>query len=258
MKFAFYGRLSDDELGNPEISIPYQKSECIKSISETYPDSEIVVDFVDEGFSGDELHRPDLQRMLYEALEEDRDFDHIIVFAIDRMSRGAGILDIVNRILAPTGVAIFEALDRSDPRNPGIAISRDFRAVSAGVDKKMMIIRSGAGMRLNLKELGYSNGGRVPYGYAELQIPRSNPKKKPHIRFVVDPESGPIVNRIFDMFVFQGHGQKSIASALNEDSIDPPEWYAWKKAGAQEPYPSRSGRNQPYAQSCATRYTPAD
>lgn len=57
---------------------------------------------------------------------------------------------------------------------------------------------------------------------------------------------------MFDMFVFQGHGLKSIATTLNDLGVDSPEWHSWKRAGSKGEPPFRSGRVLPNAWSQST------
>ncbi len=98
-------------LCNPEHSIAYQRAECEKRLARCDPDSRIVAEFVDAGYGGNDYNRPALQKVLSTAINPNRQFDHIIVFAIDRISRSVGLLDTVEKVLAPTGVGIFVTID---------------------------------------------------------------------------------------------------------------------------------------------------
>lgn len=131
MRFAFYGRVGTDTLCDPENSIPHQRAACERSIDLSYPGSRIVGDFVDEGYGGRDYHRPALQKLLRAALNPKKKFDHVIVFDIARIARGAEILDVVEKLLASKGVAIFEALDTNDPRKAGTSLGREVEAMVA-------------------------------------------------------------------------------------------------------------------------------
>jgi len=109
MRFAFYGRVGTDTVNNPKDSILGQRAECERRLAYSYPDSHIVAYFVDVRYGGNDCHRPALQTLLSTAIDPDKQFDHIVVSAIDRLSRSIGFLDTVEKLLAPTGVLIFVA-----------------------------------------------------------------------------------------------------------------------------------------------------
>ena len=243
MRFAFYGRVSDEELQNPELSIPAQRAQCVKRLTKAAA-GDIVCDYQDVGASGDSYRRPGLDAMLADGVKKNPPFDHIVVFSIDRISRGAGVLDLVEKVLRPNEIFIWEALDDNDPRNPGCSLVRGVKAVVAGAEKQTTIVRSKMVMEMNTK-LGWQNGGRIPFGYRARIVPREDPRKKPQIALEVDPEYGPIVKLIFDLYVFDGCGPKLIASRLNEMRVQTPEWAAWERMGRKDPQPSRQGRLLP-------------
>lgn len=111
MRFAFYGRVATDMVSNPKDSILGQRAECERRLAYSLPDSRIVAEFVDVGYGGFNYHRPALQKLLSSAIDPGRHFDHIVVSAIDRISRSVRLLDTIETVLEPTGVTIYVALD---------------------------------------------------------------------------------------------------------------------------------------------------
>lgn len=111
MRFAFYGRVGTDTVNNPEDSILGQRAECERMLALSFPDSRIVAEFADVGYGGRDYRRPALKKLLSTAMDPGRQFDHIVVSAIDRLSRTLRLLDTVETVLEPTGVTIYVALD---------------------------------------------------------------------------------------------------------------------------------------------------
>lgn len=82
------------------------------------------------------------------------------------------------------------------------------------------------GMTVLAQEGGRHLGGRPPYGYRLADAgEHPNPKKRSlgqrlH-RLEPDPETAPVVGRIFEMFA-AGKGLKAIANALTADGVPSP------------------------------------
>jgi DNA invertase Pin-like site-specific DNA recombinase len=119
MRFAFYGRVANDRRRISENSIAYQRAECEKKLAHYYPESRIVSDFVDVGCAGNNYRRPALRKLLHASLDPNREFDHVIVFDISRISREAGLLDVFMKVIEPEGIEIIEAMDSNDLGSQG-------------------------------------------------------------------------------------------------------------------------------------------
>ena len=72
-------------------------------------------------------------------------------------------------------------------------------------------------------ERGERIGSKLPYGYM----------KSEDNRLVPDPDTAPVVKRIFDMYV-NGVGTRTIAMTLERDKIMSPSAYAYYKYGRKE------------------------
>lgn len=111
MRFAFYGRVGSDMVSNPEDSILGQRAECERMLAFSNPVSHIVAEFVDVGSGGNDYNRPALRKLLSAATDPDRQFDHIVVSALDRLSRSVGLLYTIEKALESTGVTIYVPFD---------------------------------------------------------------------------------------------------------------------------------------------------
>ena len=215
---AIYCRLSkDDDLDGESASIANQRD-----MLESYCEKqgwEVVAVYQDDGYTGLNMERPDLKRML-KAIER-RQINLVITKDLSRLGRN----------YLQTGTLIEDFFPRHGVRyiamNDGIDTMRDNNDIAPfknilneyyakDISKKRRIVnkmKGNAGIPLS----------PPPYGYIK------NPDDS---RFwVIDPEAADVVRRIYDM-ALEGYGLAEIANALGKDGIVNPTYY-WRNKGVK-------------------------
>lgn len=171
------------------------------------------MEFCDDGFSGTNFERPDFQRMI--ALIREGKIGCVIVKDLSRFGRDyLEVGDYLEHIFPFLGVRMVSVNDHYDSDNYlGSTAGMDvaFRNLIYDYYSKDLSKKVKSGMRVKQK-----NGGYVScclYGYKVLP----NQKHK----MVIDPETAPIVRRIF-MDIIAGKATSQIARELNAEGIPTP------------------------------------
>lgn len=176
-----------------------------------------ITEFVDDGYSGTNAARPSFERMI-ESLKNG-DAGLVICKDFSRFFRDyVEIGDYLERIFPFLGVRFISVNDGYD--------SDEYKGTTAGMEVVMKyIVYSYYSRDLSQKiktvinskvRHGLYIGSFAPYGYMK------NPAKKNHL--IPDPETAPIVRRIFDM-ALAGKNISRIAIALNSEHPETPSAY---------------------------------
>ena len=181
---------------------------------------EVIGEYVDDGISGTTFDRPDLNRMIKDAMEDTRPTG-IMVKDMSRFGRNNAMFMYYVEEIFPNNDILFIALnDDVDTRfdenemMPFKSIMNEYYA--RDTSKKIRSVKKT--MALN----GGFCGSFAPYGYMV------DPKNKRQL--LVDPETAPTVKRIFELSK-QGNSVHQIARALCEDGILIPRAYRAMKNG---------------------------
>lgn len=211
-KAATYSRLSVEDGDDIEQnSIGNQKKIGLHFLSEK-KDIVLIENYCDNGFTGMNYNRPDFKRMFHDL--QLGKINCIIVKDISRLGRNYVMTaDLVERIFPEMGIRL-------------ICINDDYDSIDAYADAqaltlplKMVIndyyakdisrkIRSSINAKMDNGEFLPSSGS-IPYGY--IRDPENN-------TFAVDPETAPVVLRIFQMRA-EGVSFNSICRELNQENI---------------------------------------
>ena len=228
---ALYCRLSQEDAREGEsLSIENQK----KMLSE-YAERNSFRNchyYIDDGYSGVSSNRPDYQRMLKDV--ENGLVGTVIVKDQSRLSRNyleAGrLMDLLFPAYDVRFIAITDAVDSAEGSNDWSGLKNylnDFYA--RDTSKKIRAVQRAKGER------GERVGATIAYGYMK------DPNDSKHI--VPDPETAPIIKRIFEMYA-SGKGIKKICAELEKDEVLSPSVYAFRKTGSRAGNPKL---DKPYA-----------
>ena len=209
---AIYCRLSkDDDLQGESASIANQRD-----MLESYCKQqgwEVAAIYQDDGYTGLNMERPDLQRML-KAIER-RQINLVITKDLSRLGRN----------YLQTGHLIEDFFPRHNVRyiamNDGIDTMREnndiapFKNIlnemySRDISKK---VHSSYVLKAHQ---GQFTGCLAPFGY------RKDPDNKNHL--LVDEETAPIVRQLF-AWALEGHGPNFIRRRLEEQKMPCPTWW---------------------------------
>ena len=209
---AIYCRLSkDDDLDGESASIANQRD-----MLEHYCEKqgwEVVEVYQDDGYTGLNMERPDLKRMI-KAIER-RQVNLVITKDLSRLGRDylqTGYL--IEDFFPRNGVRYIAMNDGIDTlrENNDIAPFKNILNEMYGKDISKKVHSS----YLLKAQKGEFTGCVAPFGY------RKDPEDKNHL--LVDEETAPIVRQIF-RWALEGHGPNFIRRRLEEQKVPCPTWW---------------------------------
>ena len=209
---ALYCRLSKDDLLQGEsASISNQREMMIRYCREN--GWEVAEVYQDDGYTGLNMNRPGLQRLLADAREGR--FNMVITKDQSRLGRNhletGNLMEVVFPKLGIRYIAMNDGVDTGAGDNE-IAPFRNIlnEMYSRDISKKIH-----ASYHLHATQ-GLFTGTVAPIGY------RKDPVCAGHL--IIDEETAPIVRLIFDLAV-QGRGPNYIARRLEENRMACPTWW---------------------------------
>ena len=172
-------------------------------------------EYVDDGFTGRDVRRPEYQRMMQ---ERDR-WDSVLVLKMDRIHRNSrnfmAMMDDLRR-WGKDFVSATESLDTSTATGRFVA---DMLQRIAQLESEQTGERVHMGMRQAAEE-GKFLGMSDPYGY------RYDPGTR---NLVVVPEEAEVVREVFRRYYEEGMSMRSIADALNARGVRTKRDRRWSK-----------------------------
>ena len=213
---AIYCRLSkDDDLQGESASIANQRDMLEKFCEKQ--GWEVAAVYQDDGFTGLNMERPDLKRML-KAIER-KQINLVITKDLSRLGRN----------YLQTGQLIEDFFPRNGVRyiamNDGIDTMRDnndiapFKNILNEMYSKNISKKVHSSYVLKAQK-GQFTGCLAPFGY------RKDPENKN--RLLVDEETAPVVRLIFG-YALDGHGPNYIRRRLEEEKHPCPTWWNRKR-----------------------------
>jgi DNA invertase Pin-like site-specific DNA recombinase len=226
MRFAFYGRVSTEDQQDPTSSKQWQRSRAESILP---ADGVIVAEFFDIGQSRSLpwKRRPEAAALLDALNDPARGFDAIVIGEPARAFSG-------NQFGLTFPLIVHHKVELWVPEvggkvDPGSDAHDLLMAVYGGMsngERNRIKIRVRSAMAAQAQNEGRFLGGRPPYGYRLADAgPHPNPGKasdgKRLHRLEVDPDAGPVVQRIFTEYL-AGKGYHAIATELTRDGIPSP------------------------------------
>lgn len=221
---ALYCRLSqEDERLGESLSIENQRLMLKKYAEEhRFPNIQF---YVDDGFSGADFNRPSFKRMMNDV--ECGRVGIVIVKDQSRLGRDYLQTGMLMEITFPQYdirfIAVNDGVDSANGVSDFSGIKNYFNDFYArDTSRKIRAVQRAKGER------GERVGTTIPYGY--MKNP-DNPKQ-----YVPNPETAPIVKRIFEMYA-SGIGIVKICDRLSREQIVSPSVYAFKTTGSKSGNP---------------------
>ncbi len=215
MRIAIYMRLSkeDGNDDNESNSITNQRlllQQYIAGHFENYT----LQEFQDDGFSGLNLKRPGIMRLLKAA--EDGEIDCIIVKDFSRFSRDyIEMGNCLERFFPKLGVrfiSVNDGYDRGCHAGNFSGLDTAFKSLMYDLYSKDLSVKVKASLRTK-KEQGQYVSGTSPFGY------RKSPQDR-HM-LLIDEEEAAVVKRIFQMTA-EGKTSAEIAEHFNKEGVKTP------------------------------------
>ena len=223
-KFAFYGRVSTEDQQDPASSRNWQLARAGQLIESE--GGEIVEEFFDIGQSRSLpwKRRPEAARLLQALSDPTRGFDAVVIGEPQRAFYG-NQFGLTFPVFVHYNVALWvpEVGGAIDPGSDAHDLVMSLYGGMSKGERNRIKTRVRAAMASQAAVEGRFLGGRPPYGYRLGDAgPHPNPSKaaigqRLHV-LEPDPETAPVVARIFDEFV-GGSGLYAIAEGLTRDGI---------------------------------------
>lgn len=206
LRAALYIRVSTLEQSKNGYSVGEQKQRLTKFANAK--EYTIVNTYVDPGFSGTNLNRPAMQRLMKDI--DNHNIDAVFIWKLDRLSRSQkDTLFLIEEVLNPNKVALIsmnESLDSSTPF--GIAMV-GMMSVFAQLEVSNIVERSKMGREARAKAGYYHGGGNFkPLGYDYVNS-----------LLVVNEYESMVVKEIFRQFL-DGNGTRRIIMNLHDKYPD--------------------------------------
>ncbi len=164
-RIAVYCRVSSDEgMGQPFTSIEAQRTACEAFIASRVSEGwELIPDrFDDPGFTGANLDRPAMQRLL--DLVGRGEIDGIVVRALDRLSRSLRDVCKVNELLSAHDVFLASVTQSLDTGTPHGRLMLNMIVSFAECEREVTVERTKAKIAATRRQ-GIWRGGRPVLGY---------------------------------------------------------------------------------------------
>ena len=200
-------------------SIGNQIELCKEYIQTHYteiPQDHILV-YEDEGFSGGNLNRPDLKKMMEAARQ--RRFKAIIVYRLDRISRNISDFSSLIEELSRLDIAFISIREQFDTGTPMGRAMMYIASVFSQLERETIAER----IRDNMHELAKTGrwlGGTTPTGYASESVQKVtiDGKAKKACKLKLIPEEAEIVLKIYNLYL-NGYSIKQIKEYLEKTNI---------------------------------------
>ncbi len=161
-KAALYIRVSTDAQREEGYSIEAQKqmlsAYCVTKNIKKYEF------YVDGGFTGSNLNRPEMQRLIKDVSEGK--ISAVIVYKLDRLSRSQkDTLYLIEEVLNPHGVDFISMNESMDTSTPLGRLMLGILSAFAQLERENIKERTRMGMKERVKAGLWPGGGRIPFGY---------------------------------------------------------------------------------------------
>lgn len=209
MKIArVYIRVSTTEQANEGYSIAAQEERLINYCkAKDYLIDDI---YIDGGYSGSDLDRPEMNRLLRDI--EDKDTDIVLVYKLDRLSRSQkDTLYLIEDVFLQKNIAFVSMQESFDTSTPFGRAMVGILSVFAQLERENIKERTMLGKEERAKE-GLWGGGIDPFGYDYIDgelIPNANAE---------------IVKKAYKLYL-EGYGTPTISKKIG--GIDRSKVRAW-------------------------------
>ncbi|MBU3958853.1 MAG: recombinase family protein [Candidatus Omnitrophica bacterium] len=193
MRVALYTRVSTEDQAREGFSLEVQRTYLLQYAKNFGWDIFCSMSgrdiYMDDGYSGGNLDRPAMQRLLFDA--RNKHFDLVLVYKQDRLSRKLKDLLALLEEFDSLGIGYKSATEPFDTTSSAGKMAIQMLGSCAEFERNRLVERVFPGMVMGVKS-GHWQGARyAPYGY------RYNKDSK---KLEVYPEEAKIVKEIFAMY----------------------------------------------------------
>ena len=149
--------------------------------------------YIDEARSGRDDKRPQHSLMLHDGTKQDRDFDKVVMWKMDRYARHANYATLTKAMLRKAGVEVIAIKDPSTDGPFGPVIEA-FLDTIAEIQSDGIAENVKRGTR-HLAKQGYYLGSEAPYGY---RIKKVQVGDREHQKLEIDPDTSKVARSVFE------------------------------------------------------------
>jgi len=201
-KVGIYIRVSTQEQAEEGYSIQAQKERLINYCKAK--DWNIVDIYVDGGYSGSNLDRPGIQKLIEDV--ETGKMDIVLVYKLDRLSRSQkDTLYLIEDVFLKNEVDFVSMNESFDTATPFGRAMIGILSVFAQLERETIKERSLMGRKERAKEGLFHGGKFAPIGYDYIDG-----------KLIVNEYEAMQVREIFDLYVFSGYGDERIRRTLKK------------------------------------------
>ena len=226
LRFAWYGRLSTEELQQPELAFPTQRTACERRSGGI---GGIVCDFSDVQ-SGRSSDRAGIEALLAEAAGDRRRFDAVVTYKAERFARSMYLSLHYEHELKALGIPIYVSDEAGEPGRPTSILTRRIKQAVGEWYVLELVEESRRGMEENTRQ-GFNTGGVAPYGYRKAYLPHPSKTMAERgfrkARLEPDPERASVVRWIFQEFVSGRSTIRHLVENLNARGVPSARGRAW-------------------------------
>lgn len=158
--------------------------------------------YVDGGYTGSNLNRPGIQKLIAETDK----FDLVLVYKLDRLSRSQrDTLYLIEEVFRPNNVDFISMQESFDTSSPFGKAMIGLLAVFAQLEREQIKERTWMGRMARAKAGLYHGSGNIPIGYNYVDG-----------KLVVNPYEAEQVQKIYEWYL-AGMSLKSIAERLQDE-----------------------------------------
>jgi len=170
----------------------------------------IVGKYADNGYSGEILARPDLDRLRDDA--KSKSFEAVLIHSVDRLSRNHIHAGLVIEELQKGGLEVI-FLNTPPTGTPEGRLLFDIQSVVAQYEKEKIKERTRRG-RIHKAKKGIIVGNSAPYGYRYVKGDKGSSYK-------VNEEEAKVVKLIFDLYVNKSLSTRGVSRELYQRGVKP-------------------------------------
>ncbi|MBT4209588.1 MAG: recombinase family protein [Candidatus Komeilibacteria bacterium] len=172
----------------------------------------IVEEYIDDGWSGDILARPALDKLRQDA--KNKVWEAILIYDPDRLARRYSYQELIMDELKEAGIEVL-FVTVSSPKNSEDKILYGVRGLFAEYERAKISERFRLGKLRKVKE-GHILVSEPRYGYD--YIPKQNDK---HGYYKINPEEARVVKMIFSWVANEGMTLRAVVRRLQKEGIKP-------------------------------------
>lgn len=188
MQAALYVRVSTLEQATDGYSIGVQKEKL--SAYATAQSYDIADIYSDEGFSGKDLHRPAMERLLADV--KNGKINTVLVYKLDRLSRHVkDVLELVE-LFDKYSVSLYSLTEQLDVSSPFGRAALKMSATFSELERETIVERMQMGKDARARSGKYTCPGKSPFGYK---------LDKEHDRMEIVPEEAEAVRDMYAKYI---------------------------------------------------------